>query len=678
MGNEESGTCDLLVLFMKPAFSPMIGTMSNPFPPLMLAAMMAASCWSVGAPLWRRLAPASVPLTPVYATGLGAGALSIVLAILGALHLYSRTAALLLLLPGVAGRFTALRRKPKARWPRLSRWELAWGAVGAVALLTSLLAALAPPTAKDALIYHLVVPRHYVEEGGFVDLPYNVWSYVPMHTEMLYTWGLLLGRETIPALIHWLYGLGALFVTWILARRMGASSGVAVMAAALLATVPKFWWLMGSPYSDLPMAFYAALCFDLFLRWKESRESRWLILAGVFLGMATASRYQGLILWPVFLLGVLLEVKNESAGDVLAKIGPAVCLSFTAAVLVMLPWWIRNGVWTHNPLFPYFIHQFPTRSPGWDEMRQSLSLQILHRYGGIHKTLLDYVLLPFRLAFQGAEDDPARFDGLIGPGLLLGVLPILSWRRLSARAQWGIGFCCLYALFWVFSSQQARWLLHVGPVFAAVIASSFPGAERMDHRAHSTLRFGSRPVRDRGLGNPGPIEWRVALAAVVLCAAWNLWCVFGQFMESGQSAVLAGQMSRDDYLSQRSSTYDAVRFLNEHTPAAAGVLMIDVGSSTYYLQHPEFHDTQFEDWTISHVAADSASADEIAARLRAMGIAYLLLAPDILFGQETSPFIDSGDRMADAGKRLRDCLDRCTTTVFTAPNGLEVRELRKE
>ena len=55
-----------------------------------------------------------------------------------------------------------------------------------ILILLSLILALAPAFATDALVYHLAVPKAYLEAGGIINLPNNIYSFFPQQIEMLY------------------------------------------------------------------------------------------------------------------------------------------------------------------------------------------------------------------------------------------------------------------------------------------------------------------------------------------------------------------------------------------------------------------------------------------------------------------------------------------------------------
>ncbi|MEJ7710875.1 MAG: hypothetical protein WKF84_13675 [Pyrinomonadaceae bacterium] len=59
--------------------------------------------------------------------------------------------------------------------------------------LLALLSSLAPPTAKDTLLYHFSLPKAYIAAGGHIEVPYNIAGYLPLGAEMHSVWAMLTG-----------------------------------------------------------------------------------------------------------------------------------------------------------------------------------------------------------------------------------------------------------------------------------------------------------------------------------------------------------------------------------------------------------------------------------------------------------------------------------------------------
>ena len=167
--------------------------------------------------------------------------------------------------------------------------------------------------------------------------------------------------------------------------------------------------------------------------------------------------------------------------------------------LIAAPWYIRTWMRTGSPVFPFYLSIWPAEAPGWDVARSRLYQSLLSMYGDPHSAL-DYVLAPIRLAVSAQPDQPAHYDGVLGIAFLF-ALPLLAWalygRRLDAELRIAVLVSTAMLLFWLFSSQQLRFLLPALPGFAVAIAAAGMAAE------------------DAGLGRPSarprsafPSSWR--------------------------------------------------------------------------------------------------------------------------------------------------------------------------
>ncbi|MEE9185411.1 MAG: hypothetical protein V3U81_00170, partial [Candidatus Binatia bacterium] len=75
-----------------------------------------------------------------------------------------------------------------------------------VVLLAEVVLGLVPPAVRDELTHHLAIPKLYVESGRILEIPFAPYSYYPMLLDMLYTPFVKWGWDSIPKLIHGLFG----------------------------------------------------------------------------------------------------------------------------------------------------------------------------------------------------------------------------------------------------------------------------------------------------------------------------------------------------------------------------------------------------------------------------------------------------------------------------------------
>ncbi|MGH7316632.1 MAG: hypothetical protein ACREJS_10270, partial [Candidatus Rokuibacteriota bacterium] len=167
---------------------------------LALAGLMGLAWYGLGDAIARRLPPLrehpphDARIEHVAGvTLLGAAAWSLIWFVLGAVYLYRVPVAGVALLAGLALAAGAVARA------RPSPGAVARGAAAAtLALIVStqalaLVAALAPPTAKDTLLYHFALPRAYIAAGGGIEVPHNIAGYYPLGVELHAVWAMLLG-----------------------------------------------------------------------------------------------------------------------------------------------------------------------------------------------------------------------------------------------------------------------------------------------------------------------------------------------------------------------------------------------------------------------------------------------------------------------------------------------------
>jgi len=154
---------------------------------------------------------------PVLPAALGMGAFSLTILFLGLLSFQFKYLLWLLFIVPVPFVWRQSIAFWKQIWMELrsftiehgiSRWFLL---LLGIILVLSLLPALSPPVHYDALTYHLALPRQYIDSNGIS--PELEWlrSGMPQTGEMIFTWALSAGNDSIPAVIGWMFATITLF-----------------------------------------------------------------------------------------------------------------------------------------------------------------------------------------------------------------------------------------------------------------------------------------------------------------------------------------------------------------------------------------------------------------------------------------------------------------------------------
>src|SRR3990170_8321272 len=159
------------------------------------------------------------------------------------------------------------------------KWNLLLWLVILLVLSAEVVLSLLPPTARDELTHHLAIPRLYIKEGRILEVPFAPYSYYPMLLDMLYVPWVRWGWDSVPKLIHGLFGfLTALLLYAYLARRLSQIYGL--LGFFVVIFTPAVIRLSHWAYVDLGTTFYSTASLLCLLRWLEGRDDeRWLILA---------------------------------------------------------------------------------------------------------------------------------------------------------------------------------------------------------------------------------------------------------------------------------------------------------------------------------------------------------------------------------------------------------------
>ncbi|HVS14550.1 MAG TPA: hypothetical protein VMV46_11545 [Thermoanaerobaculia bacterium] len=538
---------------------------------------------------------------------LGTSAWMALLLALAALGLLDRglIVALGLLLPALAlGARVRGGRSPTASAPPptapRSRWTVlalvAGGASAAVVVLALVARALIPDVSWDADVYHLALPRLYLDHGGFYRVPFSVYSNWPLGLELLYAGALALRDFVVAKLLHLVFGLLAALAAWRLAG--GGERGV--LAALLFLAHPVVLGEMPVAYVDLGSAFFLALGFGALHRALEDGPQgprRTLLLAGLCAGALCAIKLTGFLGAGCLGLLFLLEARAGAGWTRAARRHGLALLALPCAAF-LLPWLLKSWILTGNPVYP-FLHRW-LGGPEWSS-ELGARLAAWQRSLGMGREPLDYLLLPVRVILSGGEGYH-RFDGALHPVWIV-LLPLaLLYARRDRTIRRALMVCGFFFVLWAASSQQMRFLVAILPLLAVAGARAVTLAIR---RLAAT-----RPRLDDALRAAALL----AAAAALLLSA-RPW--LGAAIDN--APALAHR-----YPEMREALIPPVdRFVAEQLPAGATILLLNRNRG-FFLDRDYLADSFFE---ASQIAAAFAGDDAAAARerLRELGVTHVLI-----------------------------------------------------
>jgi hypothetical protein len=403
----------------------------------------------------------------LFATGLGLGILSYSTFVLAALQLLYPEGVYILM--GLSAVFALLgwlrwRRPPelagRPTLPDMSFSDRCVGTIVVACLLLGLLLALTPAVGKDALIYHLAVPKLFLKHQGIYFIPGNIFAHYPLNAEMLYVIGLSLRGDILAKGIHFVMVLSILLGMWQFARHHISETRFLPLALLIFYTIPSVFVASHVAYNDLTVSFYTFLAVYAFVNWFSRRHNAWLVLSGVFSGLAVSTKYTALFLPFLGCLGVLWACRRHKQSSQQAARWVLVYLACT--LIVGSPFYVKNWIMTANPFYPFLYGFFDGK--GWDpEQARLYDLFVLSLGKG--RGFWDYLLLPWNVSVNAKMHSP-QFDGILGPVFVLTLPFAAGMRRIAIGAKIAIAYCLLTFMFWAASAQQIRYLVPIFPFLA--------------------------------------------------------------------------------------------------------------------------------------------------------------------------------------------------------------------
>jgi hypothetical protein len=572
---------------------------------------------------------------------LGAAIWSLTWFFFGLFALYNSAAAILAVLVGVALAAYGVRRLQEigdeSRKPeKTSGTDSVLLILIAVPVALALIGALAPPTAKDALLYHFALPKAFIAQHSNAFVEGNIASYLALGAEMHNVWAMLLGglidqraAEAGAGVVNWLFFPLLLAAVFGWARELGISRRSSLIAVLVIAAVPSAYHVASSAYIDVELALYVTLAVYALTRWWRSQENGWLILSAIFLGASLSIKLTSLFIFAAVALVIVFrarEAKEAGAGRIIA-IGLG---SLVLAGLIASPWYLRTWKETGSPLFPFYMSMWKGDAPGWDVDRSNLFQSMNSAYGGESKSAADYLVSPWNISVAAQPEDAKFFDGVIGVAFLIG-LPLLVFALWKFETPVEIKICAGVAgimfLFWLFSSQQLRYLLPILPLISIAILYATDKAEGL-LRSAMTLSLAAASV-----------------AGILVSFAW--------FAQRAPLRVVLGGETRDAFLTRDLDYYPYYALLNAEAPTDAKVWLINMRRDTYNLERQAVSDYLFEDWTLRQMVWEARSTPELKAKIAAMGVQYVLTRHDFMFDYDRSSLVDDKRPRGENEAKLR-------------------------
>jgi hypothetical protein len=471
--------------------------------------------------------------------------------------------------------------------------------IGIFAIIVSF-SLLIPPFLRDDMIYHLAVPKLIASNG--VSLPdfFNINANFPMLFEMLLVPVIKYGKGIIsPFVVNYLLFIILIICVYSFVKRHTICNNTLALTIALCVGItPVLFEQIHSCYVEILFTILIIAGFSEYLEYRKnpSIKLHW-INAAVLIGLSCAVKYFGLVYFSFLMLYEFIKGKNRKL------FYAGLCLS----ILVCLPWYLKNYILSGNPFFPMLSNFFPSEYLSYIRARHFESLANSYHYG---KTIVDYILLPFRIVI-GYEALPKA--GLLGFGgalsLFFGFAAFVSFKKESNRIVSALFL--VYFVLWSLTSQQVRFLLPV-----AIMASIF------------------------GIGRAYELfKKRTKILYIVICLAsvQSIVAISKDMQRNQIWPYLSGIITKDTFLRHHMSySYDAAMFANKYLNRSTDkILTIGIFGRTYYFDIPALTNTYYDEEPFDMAfLKDSVMIEKIDLFLNKNNITHLLINKTFFFSKE--------------------------------------------
>jgi 4-amino-4-deoxy-L-arabinose transferase-like glycosyltransferase len=553
---------------------------------LLLFALCVLAILSAGAALVARMLSFGISQVEALTLSLGLGTVIVAYGVLalGLLGLLHRTALYLWLgfcyAVGIA-ELVRLRKSERfvapfsETWSDLALTERVWVWLLVLLNFLAMLLCFVPPTLQtewDSLSYHLAVPKLYWMEGRIHYIAFSHHAQFPMTAQMLYLLGLGLTNlksTAVAKLFHWLFFVlcQLTLLCWGTATKQ-RSLRHGLFAAAFFASLPIAFFEATTAYVDLALTAYGLLCLFAISRFHSQPDGKWLIIAGIFAGAAAGTKYTGLLL-----VGLLFPFGAWAIWRTREPRWSYLALGVFLALLFAAPWYVKNWLWTGNPVFPFAYSVFGGKN--WSkEMAQTYTTS--NREFGGSRDILTFLAMPFNLTLNeirfgrcsrqwlgvckqrgecGMQWKCGKFDNQDLPVLGVGPMPLaLAPIALLVCTLEGLPFSVSipilamlgWFVWWFMEAQYLRYLL---PALGCLAVLTGWGMSRLMGMGVLTGFFARVTIS-------------VGLVYALIVALW-------QSVVLTPLPVAIGLVSNEDFLRTVEPTYRVAEFVNRALPRRA-------------------------------------------------------------------------------------------------------------
>lgn len=474
------------------------------------------------------------------------------------------------------------------------RWNL-WNVLGAGILLLFIVAEMpfivAPEISTDAIAYHLLIPKMYLQQGHVYHLPLFVEAYYPSLAEYNYLPLLVLSNEIVCKIFHFWITIAVLILLGYFVKRAHPGNNV-LLAPALFISMPVTAIHMGWAWNDFlyTLLILLSLYFLIFYHTSEKRNARDLLIAGIFAGLASWTKY-------TFVLFFFTSALLLCLGWWRWRWNPRHYPYFFLGIVIFSPFWmLQNWMFTQNPFYPFLNDVF--KSPYWTETADRYFHNALRRWEISDWSWSTYFTFPIHISLK-----PRLVDIQTGilPFVLMPLLFLKAANRIIGFLKWYVAACMLV---WLFIHTENRSIL---TVFAVLFCLAAIGLEQ--------IRWASK-------------KFQYAIAAGILLATITnfYYTSLTTYYLFDPVRHFVGRETAAQYRSRLSESQKAFDYLNSATDVKR-VLLVSI-HVPYYLNRANLF-SSFSDPPIAEVLSTGVrNMEDLTLKFRKMQITHVVINRD--------------------------------------------------
>lgn len=439
--------------------------------------------------------------------------------------------------------------------------------------IVSILLSFIPIYSRDALKLNVAFADLWKDENFLFFRKFNSQIELGMmNIQYLYSKILsITGSDNLIKIVHTLFLLLAGFLLYkYLIKRV--SEEATLVSILLFISVPINIKLTSIAYVDLFVLFFSTATIIYLFKWIESdsKNLKYLILLSIFAGLCIGTKYNGIIL--AFLVGLTIIYYSIINRGVKKGILHPLLYTLIIALLIS-PWLYRNYQNSGNPFYPVLDNVFPSHIEKEELLfpnPEKIGDNALRKYNG--ETFLEYVLIPLRIFFEGKDDDPLKFDGVLNPFMFLLLPLIFIIKGKHNKIKHHLPLLFLFILSVLFTSLYIKVRIRYG-IFLIVPLTLL-------------IAYGYDVILS------GNKKYKVYLVRsfVILSVIYSLNYTYNLTNEVKLKEYLLTSQTKEEYLEKNLLYHDIYKFINDSLPEDAVIYDIFCGSRYYYVKKDYIND----------------------------------------------------------------------------------------